>query len=165
MNVLKRILVGIALLTVLGIGWRVFFPGAEAKIRRQLTRMADAVSYEADASPLSGLAAASRFVEFFDADVAVAIRIPGVGQRSFRGRENLREAFLASRAPRRGLAVDFLDPQIRLSGEGEAIVEVTAKVTQPGNPDIQAQALRVRFVEGERGWVVSTVETIETLGR
>ena len=152
-------------LGVILVAWRVFFPGDETRIRRQLNRMGEVVSYEADASPLAGIAAASRFVKFLTPEVSVSIRIPGVGHREFQGKEHVREAFLASRSPRTGLSVVFLDPQIQLEHDDQARVEVTVKVAHPGNPEVQAQALRIDFVKYEGDWMVSGVETIETLGR
>ncbi len=165
MTYYKKILIGILFLGMVLVAWRVLFPGDETRIRRQLSRMGEVVSYEADASPLAGIAAASRFVKFLTPEVSVSIRIPGVGHRDFQGRENLREAFLASRSPRTGLSVVFLDPRIQLENDSQARVEVTVKVTQPGNPEIQAQALRIDFVRYEGDWMVSGVETIETIGR
>ncbi len=162
-NVFKFVF--IAAIVVLGVWlWFVLFPGPEKIIRKQLTKLAQAVSFSANEGDLAKLASAQNVAGFFSTNVEVNINLPGHEQQAFAGRDEITQAALASRSAVGGLNVEFPDVNMTVSPDKQsATADVTVEAKISGQSDLIVQEMKFTFEKSEGKWLIKKVETVRTL--
>ena len=159
----------VAALLVIGwlllLGYWHFFPSQETRIRRMLGDLARVVNTSPNSSPIAKLAAANELAGFFAKDVEINVNVPGAGQHTFSGREEIIQAAAAAQSYSRSVKVEFLDIIVRLQTDKQsAVADLTAKITQAGEREFDVQELKFRIKKVDREWRITRVETVRTLG-
>ena len=159
-----RILVlGVVIATVIW-AWRVFFPGPERVIRKQLAELAAAATIRPNEAPLAKAAKAQSLTSYFTRDAEVLVNVPGHSERTLSGKDELLEAAMGVRAMLDSLNVEFVDIQVTVApGKESAAVSLTVKATVSGQKDFLAQELAMAWTKVDRRWLIRRVETIRTL--
>ena len=165
---MKRWLVRAFLLLVLaalGIwGWRVWFPGPEQIIRKELNQLAQLASVAPHEAPLKKLATAQQLAAFFTKDTQISVDIPGRSTFTINGRDEVRDNALGSRALGSSFTVEFIDVNITVAPDRQtAVVRLTAKANIPGDTVPQVQELKLDFKQVDKDWLINRVETVRTL--
>jgi hypothetical protein len=154
-----------AVLIALGIWlWFVLFPSPEKIIRKQLARLAHAVSFSSNESDLAKLAGAQGLAAFFSTNAQVNIDVPGYEQHTFADRDEITQAALASRAAVSSLTLKFPDMNVNVAPDKQsAIADVTVEANVAGEKDDIVQEMKFIFQKMGGQWLISRVETVRTL--
>jgi hypothetical protein len=165
---LKRwLLRGLLLAIVAGAafwGWRLWFPGPEQIIRKQLAELARLASVAPNEAPLKKLAAAQELAGLFTKDVDISVDVPGRSTFTINGREEVRETALGTRSMGTTFTVEFVDVEVTVAPDRQnAVVRLTAKANVPGETMPQVQELKLEFKKVDNDWLVHHVETVRTL--
>jgi hypothetical protein len=157
----------IAAIVALGVWlWLVLFPSPERAIRKQLTKLAQTVSFSANEGDLAKLASAQNVAGFFSTNVEVNINLPGREQQAFAGRDEITQAVLASRSAVSGSDVEFPDVNVTVSPDKQsATADVTVEAKISGQPDPIIQEMKFTFEKSEGKWLIRKVETVRTLSK
>ena len=155
----------LAVLVGLGLwGWRAWFPGPEAVIRKRLTELARAASFSASEGALAKLANAQTLTAFCTPDVEITVDIPGRSRQTFSGRDELLQAAVAARSAVPGLNVEFFDILVTVApDQNSAEANLTAKGKVSGEKDFYVQELKFLLKKVEGQWLIFQVETVRTL--
>ncbi|MGB0414328.1 MAG: nuclear transport factor 2 family protein [Coraliomargarita sp.] len=143
---------------------RVVFAGPEAKIRQQLEALEELVSYQAKESDISSLTKVKRLGSLFTEDVHVSIQVPGIRKQSVQGRDQIQAAALAARKQANSLNARLVDIEILVSDDAtSATVEATGHATVTGETNPALQDFLFTFKSTENGWLISKVESVDSL--
>jgi hypothetical protein len=166
MKIATRLLV-IALVAGAGVWlWGVLFPNPERVIRKRLAETARAASFAPGESYFSRLAAARRLSEFCATNVEVNIDIPGHEERQWAGREDILQAELSARATLNSLKVTFPDVNLIIGPDKEsATADLTAEARISGDSDLFVQEMKFTFRKIGGEWLITQVQTVQTLLR
>jgi len=153
----------LAILCAAGIWlWRVVFPSQEKLIRKQLDEVAQLASFVPNEAPLTRLENAGALAKHCAPDVEIAVDIPGRIQRTFTGREEIRDAALAARSFGPGFQVAFVDVTVTLGLDKQsAEAHLTARGNLQGEQVVQELKFFFKKIEGK--WLIQKVETVKTL--
>jgi len=155
----------LVVLAALGYGIvRFFFPDPVKVIRKQLTGLAQTVSFDANEGALAKLSNAQKVGSFFLSDVEVIVDIPNQGNRTFVGRDDLVQAAHVARRDLSGLQVEFPDIEVLVGRDGQsATANVTVRAQMAGARDDHVQELRFTLEKVEGDWLIGRIQTVKTL--
>ena len=156
-----------ALIIIVALGfwlWMIFFPSPEKVIRARLAELARTATITENEKPIARALKAQKVVNFFSPTAEIIFEVPGIGQHTFSGREEIAESAKAGFLSIPSIAVDFLDVNIQLTpGKQSADVDLTAKVRAGGSKDFGVQEMRFVLKKIEGRWLIVRVETVKTL--
>jgi ketosteroid isomerase-like protein len=162
-NVFRVILV-VALAAAAFWLWTVLFPSPEKIVRKQLTKLAQAVSFAQNENNLIKMADAQNIAYFFSSDVIVNIDVPGHEQETMTGRDQITQAAMVSRQQFTALVVQMPDINVTVAPDkNSATADVTVEVTVSGEHDAIIQEMKFTFQKIDDQWLISKVETVRTL--
>lgn len=158
---MKRLVALVALAVVAVAAWQWYFSGERA-VRSRLGELADTLSVPAQSSDISRVARLAGLRKYFAGDVRIRL-----GDQVVASRDELL-AFVSRWTPPGGAVVDFVDVQVTLDPDASgAHVYLTAKVTghdaRTGDPTIDAREANVTMARRDGDWVVTDVESEDTL--
>jgi hypothetical protein len=144
--------------------WTVFFPSPEKVILKKVAGLAATASVNADDSNLTRAGKVASLVSYFTTDAEIVLNIPELANRTFSGRDEIRETALAGYASIRSLNLQFLDASVRLGADKQtADVSCTAKVDAGDRRDFGVQELHIQFKKVDGTWLIFRIETVKTL--
>jgi hypothetical protein len=139
------------------------FPSDEEKIRQRLVGLAGTVSTERGEGNIARMAKANRLSGFFTRDVLIEVSVQRRHIPVIRGRDELAQMYLALRGNVGDLKIELLDSTIRLGPEpDEATALVATRATINGEREA-IQELRFHFQKIEGDWLISNVQTSQTM--
>jgi len=142
--------------------WRVFFPGDEALIRRQLVELAEAASFPPNEAPLAKVANAGKVAGHFTVDVELALNHWDAGQVHLKGRDELREAAVGARSTLNSLQVAVENVVITLDPEpGHATARLSLLVRAGGESERRTLELQLALRKVDSDWLIHRAATIE----
>jgi hypothetical protein len=154
---------------VLGLGlWCVLqgWPDDRKAVRKHLEKAAHLVSLHQPESALTRLVVAGKLVQMCTSDAAFNLSTLGFGFGSIQGRDQLREAILASRALLSRLEIRLYDYQIEISPDHrQAQVRATAIADVNSDKNAAVQELLFQLNREPEGWRIADVRTVKALGR
>jgi hypothetical protein len=157
----------VLLAAVAGLGfwlWTVLFPGPQKIILHKINSLAATVSVTADDSNLARAAKAANVVEFFTTDAQIILSGTDLPDRTWSGREEIRETALGGLTTLKTLNVQFLDETVQLSADKQgADVSCTCRVDAGDKKDYGLQELHFQFKKVDGTWLIFRVETVKTL--
>ena len=164
MKIVSRIILVIAL-AALGVWlWTVLFPSPEKIIRKQLAGLANEVSFSQDQNSLIKLAHAQSVADFFTSNVEVDVNVPGHGQQTMLGRDQITQAVLASRQEATDLKLKFPDVNITVAPDNNsAVADVTVDATISGERDAILQEVKITFQKVDGKWLINKVESVNVV--
>ena len=161
---MKRIVLGVVLLALGWWAWTMLFPGPEKLIRKRLAEVAATASYAGNEGALARLAHVQKFASCFSLDVEVVIDLSPRGSHTLSGRDEVSQAMMAVRSHLSALHVEFLDANVDLAADRQsAVVDLTLKLTAPGETDFAAQEMKFTLRKINGDWLITRVETVKTL--
>jgi hypothetical protein len=139
-----------------------YWPSDEREIRRHLSNLAEVLSVPAGESDVARLTRLAAMREYFAPDVRIS-----VGSEQMVSREALVAMLNRAAAPAE-LGVEFVDVAIQLADDHRsAQVGLTAKVSttdrQTGESTLDAREASVQMSKEDGDWVITSVESRETL--
>ena len=144
--------------------WTILFPSAEKAVAKKMASLADTASFNAGASSVSRATKAASFMGYFSVDAQIIVDVPGLGAHTLSGRDEIREAGNGAFASLPGLKVSFLDTTVRARADQlTAEVSCTLRVTVGADKDYGVQEMRFQFKKIDGAWLVTRVETVNTL--
>jgi hypothetical protein len=158
----------LALLVVAGAYWLwgVLFPNPEQVVRKRLSEAAQAASFAPGQGYISKLAGAQRFADFFATNAEASIDAGGQEQHHLSGREEIFQAALSARAALNNLTVSFPNVSIEVAPDKEtATADLTAEAKTSGASDMFIEEMKFTFRRFGRDWLITRVETVQTLQR
>jgi len=155
----------LAALVALGVWlWFVLFPSPERIIRQRLAELARAASFSSGESDLARLAAAQSLAGFFATNVDVDLDVPGRGQISLAGRDEIRQAVLGIGSRLSGLKIQFPDINITVAPDKQsAAADLTVEANAGGEADFIVQEMKFTFQQTGGEWLIVRIETVRTL--
>jgi len=166
MKIVSRLIV-LVMLAALGVWlWTILFPSPEHIVRKRLAKLAQDVSFTQNENDLIKIADAQNVAGFFSDNVEVNITIPGHEEATMAGKEQIREAALASRQQATALTVKFPDVNVTVSPDKtSATADVTLNATVSGEQDAIIQELNIKFQKINSDWLISKVETVQAVSK
>jgi len=144
-------------------GWRAWFPGPDQAIRKRLAALARSASY-AHEGEVARVYNSQVLGDFCAPDVRVEVDIPGLGQQTMSGREEVRQAALMARSRVASLSLQFVDVKVTVTPDQKsAVVNLTAKARVPEERHVLAQEFKLTFQKIGRDWLINRVESVKTL--
>ncbi len=162
-----RIVVSVLLLVTAVWLWWYFHPSPETAIRRQLTRLGVAASFEGRESILARGLAAQKFGGFFAPQVHLLLEPRDLLNEAVT-RQDLTELMVRLRSLPgvHAFKVRFYDPVITLAADREhASVEVTVNAESTGERHLFVQELKLGMANIEGEWLITSVATVRVLNR
>jgi hypothetical protein len=160
---LSRVLVGSLLLGLGVAGW--FWPASpERIIRRQLTQIAELLSFPPNEPPLNALSEVNQLCTRLAPDIEVVVDAPGFGRRNVHGREEIRDGLLAYRQRFNGVQVNFPDIRVEPAPDRtSAVAYVTVQARLPGESEQLLQEVKLLFRKQDSRWLLARAETVQPL--
>ena len=164
MKIVLRVVL-LAALAALGVWlWTVLFPNPEKIIRRQLGEVAKHASFTANEGNLARLASAQALPGYFATNVEVNISTRDGNRHDFVGREQIRQAALASRSEVSSLSVKFLDVDVAVaSNKQSATADLTLDAGISGQQHAIVQEVKITLQKIGGQWLITRVDTVRTL--
>ncbi len=139
---------------------RTLWPDDAGLIRRQLSRLAEAVTFDQTPGLLGSVARGRQAAQVFTATARVGISFGGLGQ--VEGQDAI--AALAAQACQlvTSVRVSFPDTQVSVSGES-ATVEATgvaSGTTRSGESFREIREFRMLYVRDRGDWLIASVEEV-----
>ena len=139
---------------------RTIWPDDAGHIRRQLSRLAEAVTFDQNPGPLGSVARGRQVAQAFTTTARVGLVFGGLGQ--VEGQDAI--AALAAQACQlvTSVRVTFPDAQIAVSGD-TATVEATgvaSGTTRSGESFREIREFRMRCVREQGDWRIASVEEV-----
>lgn len=159
-----NIVIACLALAIAGFLIKGFFGGPEGKIRKQLEKLEETVSYTPGDGNMGTLTKIKGLGKLFTEDVHIEMKMPH-GTTSVEGRHQLQQLAMASRSRAQSLEASLHDLVIEVSeNQQTATVEATgrAKLSEAGN-QTAVQDFIFHFEKTDEGWLISKVRTIEAL--
>lgn len=161
---MQRIIVIVVLLAAAWFGWRYFFPTDEARIRRGLERIADAVGMDGGEGEVARIARAASMRNELDPDIVVEAGPPF---SRMTGRDIVVAAVARLNSSVPDLDVQVRDVQVavapdRTTASGSVTVEARFR-DERGERVTDARELDLTFRRRDGDWVVSTVTLVRAL--
>lgn len=166
MKMITRI---ILLIMACGLGfwlWTVFFPSPREIALKKITSLAATATVNANDSNLTRAGKAVKLAGFFSTNVEIVVNIPDLAHRTVTGREQVKESAMAGFQQITSLQVQFFDVTATVAPDKQTVdVSCTLKVSANGRKDYGVQELHVRFKKLDGDWLITRVETVQTLTR
>jgi hypothetical protein len=139
--------------------WRFLFPPPEKVIRKNLAKLAAAVS-ENPQGNIAKVANANRIASCFHAEVTVNLQGFGREVEAINGRSELQQMAMAARQNVGQISLAFPNIHVEVEADREnarAIVSVVVTLNQ-GTPI--AQDVKFGFTKVDRAWLIKSVEPL-----
>lgn len=155
----------VAVVVALGIwAWKVFFPGPEKAIQRNLTQFAEAISFSSNEGNLTRVADAQKAVSLCTTNIEISVQVLGYPPQSLAGSAELFQALMLARTRLASLQVSFLDLNISVAPtKDSAVVDLTARGRSAAERDMQVLELKVTMQKVGSQWLIRKIETVKTL--
>ncbi len=148
----------------MGLVWFAWPASPERIIRRQLTEMAELLSFPPNEPPLNALSEVNQLCARLTPDIEVVVDAPGFGRRNVRGREDIRDGLMAYRRRFNGAQVKFPDIHVEMAPDRlSAVVYVTVQARLPAEPEALLQEMKLLFRRQNGEWQLARAETIQPL--
>ena len=142
--------------------WRHYFPDEEKLIRKMLSSLAQDISVPASSKNFAKLTAADSVPGYFTPDAEIDAEVPERGRLTFNGRQEIAQAALVAHTQLSGLKIELNDVAIRIAPDKQtATVELTVKVTQPGQRDFEMQDVQFALIKYNGDWRIAKAETVK----
>lgn len=153
----------LAALVLLGVLlWRHYFPNEEKLIRKMLSGLAQDISVPENSKNFAKLTAADSVPGYFTPDAEIDAEVPDHDRLTFNGRQEIAQAALVAHTQLPGLRVELNDVAIRIAPDKQtATVELTVKVTLPGQREIGMQDVRFSLSKYNGDWRIAKAETVK----
>lgn len=163
-----KIIIRLALLAVVcGLGfwlWTILFPSPEKIVLKKISSLAATATIDAADNNLTRAGKAVKLAGFFSTDTQIAINIPNETGYKISGREDIKEHAMAGFAGVSSLKVQFLDTTATVGPDKQtAEVSCTANASTGSDKDFGVQELKFQFKKIDGDWLITRVETVETL--
>lgn len=146
--------------------WQIFFPSPEKVIRSRLTDLAATVSVDRGEGNVSKVLRYHKLPEFFTPDIAIVLDVRGYPPMAFEGRDELMRAVAGAWQSWNWIKLEFPDVNVTLGADKQtAVVDLTGKVTVPGERDFQVQEFNFYFRKVDGKWLIYRIESVKTLSR
>ena len=155
----------VAIVVALGIWvWKVFLPGPEKAIQRNLTQFAEAISFSSNEGNLTRVADSQNAVSLCTTNIEISVEVPGYPPQSLTGSAELFQALMLARTRLASLQVTFLDLNISVAPNKEsAVVDLTARGRSAADRDMQVMELKFTMRKVGGKWLIRKIETVKTL--
>ncbi len=146
--------------------WWHFFPSPERAIKSRLNDLAETISFGPSDQGISRMLAADKVGGFFMLEVELTIDVPGYRARqTINSRTEIRQGLLGAQQNFNSVNVEFLDINVTVDPGGtSAVANLTLDLHIRGERAV-LQELNVTFQLVEGKWLISKVETVQTLSR
>lgn len=163
-----KIVVRILLLAILGaLGfwlWTVLFPSPEKIALKKIANLAATATIHTDDSNLTRAGKAVKLAGFFATNAEIVVNIPNLARRTISGREEIKESALGGFTRIHSLQVQFFDVTAKVGPNRQTVdVSCTLRINAYGQKDYGVQELHVRFKKLDGNWLITRVETVQTL--
>ena len=164
MNKVVRLLLLAGLLALAVWLWTGFFPSPEKEILKRLGEIAELVSFPPNERPLTALTEVQQLCARLSPDVEIRVDAPGLGRRTVRGRDDVRQGLMSYRSTVNGLQVTFPDRRVVVAPDHQsAEVWLTVEARVPTDPDLVVQEMKLLFRHRDGDWLVDLAETVKSL--
>ena len=157
----------ILLAAIAGFGfwlWTVLFPSPEKIVLKKINNIAATATVDAADNNLVRAGKAVKLAGFFSLDAEIVINVPGVSDRTFSGRQEIKDTAMGGLAKVTSLKVQFFDTTATVGPDKHtADVNCTMRVDAGSNQDFGVQELRFQFKKIDGDWLITRVETVQTL--
>ena len=144
--------------------WTVLFPSPEKVIRRQLAAVARDACSNPGQNPLVSVANAQRLAGYFSTNIEVQVEVPGHGQHTISGRDEIMQTAAGVYSVLNGLKVEFLDVTVSVGADKQsATAGLTLKAQATGDKESIWQEMRFTLQKIDGKWLITRVETVRTL--
>lgn len=153
----------VAALAFLGVLlWRHYFPNEEKLIRKMISDLAEDASVSEKSKNLAKYVAADSVPGYFTPDAEIDGDAPVLGHFTFNGRQEIANAAAFAQTHFPGLKFAFYDVGVQIAPDKQsATVELTAKVTFPGQREIEMQDVRFSLSKYNGDWRIAKAETVK----
>jgi len=160
---IKKIVVAVLVLLVVGFFLRGCFIGPEGKIRKQLSELEELVSYEAGEGDFAALGKVKRLGGLFTENVD--IKLKGFARTgSAQGRKQVQQAAMAARSQAKSLQASLHDITVQVAEDKmSATTEATGRAKVGGDSSSVVQDFLFTFEKTEGEWLIAKVRTVEAL--
>jgi hypothetical protein len=165
---MKRIISQVLLLLALAVGgffaYQWLYPSPEKVIRKRLTELAEIVSFSGNETPVSRMLNVERLRSYLTHEVQVNVDVPGQGNTSIRGRDEVLSTALAVRGTVGSLKVDFMDATISVGPERQsATANLTVRAQTGIDKGTHVEEVKVDWRKVESKWLIERAETVKVL--
>jgi hypothetical protein len=163
MNKIFRVIM-LAAVAALGLWvWTLLFPNPKHVIGNRLNQLARLASFSPGEGTLSRAFDVKRLGGLFSDDAQILVDVPALETHEF-GRDEMMQDLLAAKKLGNGLKVKFIDPNIELgTGAESALVDLTMEAKFGGESDLVVQELKFTMKKIKSDWLITRVETVNTL--
>lgn len=162
---LARRLILLVLLLAAGLWlWSVFFPSPQKAIRRHLEKIARTASFKATEGAVERIGNIAEFGNCFSKEAEVQFEMPGGGNQTLAGRNEIMRAAGLARTYGSALQVELLDSILTVAPDRQtATVDLTVRARIPGDRDFFVQEMKLHLKKIGRAWLIVRAETVKTL--
>jgi ketosteroid isomerase-like protein len=140
------------------------FPSDEAVIRKNLEALAAIASIKPDDSTLARYAKTEKLREFFAEDVEINVQGFGREPQTISGRAELMQMAALARTSLQSARFQLLDVNVAVaSPKDQATASMTLLGDMNGEKNAVAQELKMGFKKTDGAWLISRIETVQTL--
>jgi len=126
--------------------------------------MARIASFDVNESPLAKLANSQKLGSYFADNVDVNLDIPGRGQQTFRGREELIQVATGARTQLSSLNIQLPDIAVIVASDGQsAEVNATVNANIGGQREMYVEELKFSLEKLHGDWLIHRIEPANTL--
>ena len=164
MKIIIRAAVVAGLVLVVWWAGSVIFRNPKTEIRQRLNELAKIASFDAKEQPGAKLYNASKVSTFFANSLELKVNVPGVGEHTFEGHDEIVQAALAARNTLATLQVRLNDPNIELLPDKQgAVVDLNVSGDVNGEKNAILQEMKFSFKKIGGDWLITRVESVKTL--
>lgn len=161
-----RLVIAVVVLAAGYWAWTTLFPNPRKLIRQRLNKLAQTASFSSGEGQLAKLARAQKVANFFSDQVVVNVHVPGGEGGEINSRADLLQHAQAAYMMLNGVKAKFADPNIELPpGKEDAIVDVvlTADIGTEKNAVVEELKFDFKKIDGD--WLITRVESVNTLNQ
>jgi hypothetical protein len=146
--------------------WQFLFPNPEKVIRANLARVATLASFGPNEGPMAKLGNTQELAGFFTGDVTIRVGTRVRELQMLSGRDNLAQRLMYARQYFSAMKVELLDAHVLLGPDRQtALVDLTGKVTVPGDEDFYVDEFNFALRKAGRRWLIYRIESVKTLSQ
>jgi hypothetical protein len=161
---LRRVIPLLLLITIGFWIWTWIFPSPRNAIRKRLTEVAQAASFNADEGAVAKLQNNQKLVGCCTPDIQIIVDVNGQ-RRTCNGKDELFQTLMFARAQvLSSCNVELQDPVITISpNKQNAFVDLTVRARSSNDPDLILQECNFTFQKIGRSWLIRKIEPVKTL--
>jgi hypothetical protein len=146
--------------------WQFFFPNPEKVIRANLARVAALASFASNEGPMAKLGNTQELAGFFTDDITIRVGVRALELQMLSGRDHLSQRLMYARQYFNAMKVELLDAHVLLGPDRQtAMVNLTGRVTVPGEKDFYVDEFNFAFRKAGRKWLIYRIESVKTLSQ